>query len=500
MEETYLLEMNCISKIFPGVAALKDVSLKIRPGTVHALVGENGAGKSTLMKILIGLYNPDKGGIIFKGKEVKIKNVSDALKLGISMIHQELSPVLDMNIAENIYLGRYPERNIKLFIDRKKMFLETKKLLNKWGLNYDPKTKLRDLSISDIQMIEIVKAISYQSSLIIMDEPTSAISEKEVDKLFGFIRELRLNGISVIMITHRIDEIFKIADEATVLRDGGVIGTKPMNQMEKKEIISMMVGREINQIFPKKVVAIKDIILTVKGLTKKGVFEDISFDVKKGEILGISGLMGAGRTEIVRAIFGLDKFDSGEILFENELLKIKNTSDAIRKGIVMVSEDRKKYGLVLCRSIIENTTLPSLNKYIKGVLLDARKEKSDVKKMIDMLSIKTPRQDNIVNYLSGGNQQKVVIAKWLLMNPKIMILDEPTRGIDVAAKSEIHRLMCDFAEKGMSIIMISSELPEILGMSDRIVIIQSGRVKGILDRHEASQENIMTLATGGSKE
>ncbi|MGV2103839.1 sugar ABC transporter ATP-binding protein [Rhizobium sp. 21-4511-3d] len=499
--DTAVLEMRNITKAFPGVLALDGMNLKVRAGTVHVLVGENGAGKSTLMKILSGTYTIDSGEIIFKGDPLSGQDTSAALERGISMIHQELSPVLDMTIAENIFLGREPAMSDKgflsRFVDFTRMNADTKALLDRLGLKYSPETRMRDLSIAAMQLIEIVKAISREASLVIMDEPTSAISDTEVAMLFSQIADLKAAGVAIIYITHKMDEIFQIADDITVMRDGQFIAAAPASEYDETKLISQMVGRTISSIFPKEEVPIGDVVLSVDSLSREGAFANVSFNVRAGEIVGLSGLIGAGRTEVARVIFGLDAATSGSIALNGVPLRLKSPADAIRNGIAMVSEDRKAEGLVLCRSVGENISLANLKKFTAGLFVSERQEESAAQRMIKMLQIKTPDTAMIVENLSGGNQQKIVIAKWLLGDLKLLILDEPTRGIDVGSKSEIHRLMTDFARQGLAIIMISSELPEILGMSDRVVVMAEGRVAGELTRREANQESIMRLATGG---
>ncbi|AYM14750.1 MULTISPECIES: sugar ABC transporter ATP-binding protein [Agrobacterium] len=499
--EIAVLEMRDITKAFPGVLALDGMNLKVRAGTVHVLVGENGAGKSTLMKIISGAYTIDAGEILFKGETLDSQNTSSALERGISMIHQELSPVLEMTIAENIFLGREPavaEKGfLSGFVDFAKMNADTKALLERIGLKYSPETKMRDLSIAAMQLIEIVKAISRQASLVIMDEPTSAISDTEVALLFRQIADLKAAGVAIIYITHKMDEIFQIADDITVMRDGQFIATAPASDYDESKLISQMVGRTISNIFPKEEVPIGDVVLSVDGLGRDGVFDDVTFNVRAGEIVGLSGLIGAGRTEVARVIFGLDAATSGSLTLNGSRLQLKSPADAIKNGIAMVSEDRKAEGLVLCRSVGENISLANLKKFAGGLFVSERQEETAAQRMIKMLQIKTPDTAMIVENLSGGNQQKIVLAKWLLGDLKLLILDEPTRGIDVGSKSEIHRLMCEFARQGLAIIMISSELPEILGMSDRVVVMAEGRVAGELTRSEANQESIMRLATGG---
>nr|WP_246703370.1 sugar ABC transporter ATP-binding protein [Rhizobium sp. P28RR-XV] len=493
--------MRDIVKAFPGVLALDGMHLKVRAGTVHVLVGENGAGKSTLMKILSGVYTIDSGEIVFMGETLGGQNTTAALARGISMIHQELSPVLDMTIAENIFLGREPAVSKKgflsPFVDFARLNADTKALLDRLGLKYSPETKMRDLSIAAMQLIEIVKAISRKASLVIMDEPTSAISDTEVAMLFRQIADLKANGVAIIYITHKMDEIFQIADDITVMRDGQFVAAAPASEYDASKLISQMVGRTISSIFPKEEVPIGDVVLSVENLYRTGAFEDVTFTVRAGEIVGFSGLIGAGRTEVARVIFGLEPPDGGTIRLNGSTLKLRSPKDAISHGIAMVSEDRKAEGLVLCRSVGENISLANLKKFAGGLFISERQEETAAQRMIKMLQIKTPDTTMIVENLSGGNQQKIVLAKWLLGDLKLLILDEPTRGIDVGSKSEIHRLMTEFARQGLAIIMISSELPEILGMSDRVVVMCEGRVAGELTRSEANQESIMRLATGG---
>ena len=496
----FVLEMRDITKRFPGVLALDRMNIKVREASVHVLVGENGAGKSTLMKILSGVYTIDGGEIFFRGKKLDHQDTAAALSCGISMIHQELSPVLDMTIAENIFLGREPVRGtgiLSRFVDFGKMFAETKALLDRLGLKYDPRTPMRELSIAAMQLIEIVKAISRRASLIIMDEPTSAISDTEVAMLFRQIADLKANKVAIIYITHKMDEIFQIADDITVMRDGQFIAANPATAYDEGKLIAQMVGRTISNIFPKEEVPIGEEVLSVRNLTREGVFENVSFTVNRGEIVGLAGLIGAGRTEVARAIFGLDPIDGGEVHLAGEPMNAKTPSDAIRHGIAMVSEDRKAEGLVLCRSVGENISLANLKKFAAGPFVKERLEASEGERMIKLLQIKTPNGAMLAENLSGGNQQKIVIAKWLLGELKLLILDEPTRGIDVGSKSEIHKLIVQLARQGLAIIMISSELPEVLGMSDRVVVMSEGAVKGELKRSEANSENIMRLATGG---
>jgi len=490
--------MRNIIKTFPGVKAVNRVSIKIKRGTVHALVGENGAGKSTLMKILAGEYIADSGEIIFNGEKVEIKSTKDAIDMGISTVYQELNLVPEMTIAENIFLGRELKGKNKLLVDANLINEETKKYLRSVGLPYNPKTKLKELSIAAQQMIEITKGITRGSKLIVLDEPTSAITDSEIGTLFSLITDLKSKGITFIYISHKLEEIFSIADEVTVMRDGTLIDSRPVHDLTKNSLISLMVGRELTTLFPKLKVKIGDEVLQVEGLCSTGKFYDVSFNVRRGEILGVAGLMGAGRTEVMRAIFGLDPLNKGKMCLEGKPYNPKSPKDAINRGIAYVPEDRKRIGLCLGRPILENISLPNLEMFINAGLLDLKKELESAKNISEKLKIKTDSLNTAAGALSGGNQQKVVLSKWLLRNNlKLLILDEPTRGIDVGAKSEIHKLMCEFAEQGIAIIMISSELPEILGMSDRILVMHEGKLKGELFREEASQESIMNLATGG---
>ncbi|WP_138420501.1 sugar ABC transporter ATP-binding protein [Aquibacillus sediminis] len=487
------LELKGIAKSFGDVQVLNDVNVRFNKGEVHALMGENGAGKSTMMKILTGIHMPTSGEIFLKGESLKIKNPREALSKGISMIHQELSSIKDLSIAENIFLGREPVKYG--FIDYKEMFKKTEEVLNSIGVALNPKTKIRDLKVSDMQMVEICKAISYDAEIIIMDEPTSAITDREVEKLFGVIRDLKDNGKSIIYISHKMKEIYDICDVITVLRDGDIVATKPTTEVSNNELISMMVGRELEDVFPDKNNVVGEPILSIKNFSKQSMFNDINFEVRKGEILGIAGLMGAGRTEVVESIFGLHKLDEGEIQVNNKTIQINGPWDAIGKGIALVTEDRKEQGLALCRSVKENISISSLASIDKYGVLDRSIENEKVNDYIKALRIKLHSKNQEAGQLSGGNQQKIVLAKWLMTSPSILILDEPTRGIDIGAKSEIYKLMVEFANKGFAIIMISSELPEILGMSDRVLVFSNGEKTGELTREEANQEKIMEYAT-----
>lgn len=493
----YLLEMRDISKFYPGVKALNRVSFRVRSGSVHALMGENGAGKSTLMKILAGIEHPDEGEVVFSGKKVRFANPRDALREGIAMIHQELMPIPEMTIAENLFLGREFTRKGRLMLDYASMNRKAKELLENIGVHLNPKLKMKHLTVSEMQMIEIAKAISIDSKIIIMDEPTSAITDREVDQLFKVIKRLKSQGKGIIYISHKMNEIFQIADDITVFRDGQYVDTKPADETNNKELIAKMVGRELTDIFPEKRTEMKEPLLTVKNLTKSGKFRNISFTVRRGEIVGIAGLMGSGRSEVMEAIFGLQKLDEGEIYVAGNRVKIRKPSEAIANGIAFLTEDRKAQGLNLLGSIRHNITISSLKRATDSFgFIQGSNEKAFVDRYMDSSKIKASSRDQSVGLLSGGNQQKVVIAKWLMTSPQILILDEPTRGIDVGAKSELYKLMSQFAAEGYGIIMISSELPEILGMSDRILVFHEGGIAGELSGEDATQEKIMELATG----
>jgi inositol transport system ATP-binding protein len=493
MDTEYILELDGVTKEFPGVKALDNIQLKVRKGSVHALMGENGAGKSTLMKIIFGIYTPDKGVIRFKGNPVKLHGSKDAIRLGISMIHQELSPVPHMTVAENMFLGR--ESTLGLgWVNRKKMDREAEQLLRGLNMNIDPKAKMIDLSIANMQMVEIATAVSHNADLIIMDEPTSAITDKEVEQLFTIIDSLKKKGVTVIYISHKMDEIFKISDDITVFRDGQYIDTKAAADLAQDTLIQMMVGREIKQVFHKEPADIGETALSVRNLTRNGKFRDISFEVRKGEILGIAGLMGSGRTEIIESIFGIHPADSGEIYINGQKVTIKSPQEAIRHKIGLLTEDRKITGAFLPLSVKDNMIISSIDDFTVKGYLKGKLANDMCKVFVERLNVKTPSLNQLMMNLSGGNQQKVLLGRWLMNNPDILILDEPTRGIDVGAKAEIHKLMSRLAQTGKAIIMISSELPEVLGMSDRILVMHEGVPKGELVREKASQERIMELA------
>ncbi len=487
-----LLEMKGIEKSFNTVQVLHGVDFILRKGTVHALMGENGAGKSTLMKTLAGIHKCDKGTITIQGKQVEIQSPKHSQELGVAMIHQELSPVPEMTVAENIFLGREPGKGP--FVDYGTMYKNTESLLQSLKVQINPKAKVGSLKVADQQLIEIAKAISLNAEIIIMDEPTSAITDKEVDNLFEIIRDLKSQGKGIIYISHKMDEIFQISDDITVLRDGSYVNTWEAKNIDNGTLIKNMVGRELTEIYPKTEVPITDTILEVKNFTLSNKFEDISFTVKKGEIFGIAGLVGAGRTELMHALFGLDKPEQGSVVFDGEELHVNRPKDAIAKGIAYVTEDRKDEGLVLEMSIAQNITLASMKELSAGLFVKENEEKKVIKDQIQKLRIKMNNPKQMVKSLSGGNQQKVVLAKWMMKEPKLLILDEPTRGIDVGAKAEIYKLMCEYVAKGNAIIMISSEMPEVMGMADRIMVLSNGKIGGELNRDEFVQEQIMHMA------
>ena len=491
----YILEMKNIVKLFPGVRALDGMNLKIRSGSVHVIAGENGAGKSTLMKVINGDYAAEEGEVIYKGKTLGKRSIMETIQMGISMIRQEMNPIRQMTVAENIFLGREPQK-VRGVVDFKRLNDKTNHLLRELEIPYKATQKLETMSIAAQQQIEIAKAMSTNASVIIMDEPTSAISDTEVNMLFKQIRRLKEKGVAIIYITHKMDEIRQIADEITIIRDGSFVSWGPIDNYTEDDIISLMVGRKISNIFPKEEVPIGDVVMEVKGLTSKVIFRDIGFQVRAGEILGFSGLVGAGRSEVMRAIFGLDSYESGEIILNGRRVKITSAEDAIANGIAMASEDRRAEGIIPVRSVRENISLAFIRQFrTHARIVNKKEEKQAINHMIDTFNIKVSDPEQEIRTLSGGNQQKAILAKWLLGDVKVLILDEPTRGIDVGSKAEIHKLMCDYAKKGIAIIMISSELPEILGMSDRIMVMREGRIAAELSRSEASQEVIMKLAT-----
>jgi len=496
--DEYILECEGLSKSFGGTKALQDVQLHIKRGEVHALVGENGAGKSTLMKAIIGLHKADSGTITFEGQPYHVNGPAEAIKKGITMIHQELNPEPHLTVAENIFLHNEDVNGV--FLNKKETNRKAQEILDKFNFNVRPTMLVGDLTLAQAQMIEIMKAVNSNAKLVIMDEPTSSLDNEETKRLFETIHQLKDQGVSVVYISHRMEEIFSICDRVSVFRDGRFIDCKPISEVTEKSLISMMVGREVGNVYPDKNCPIGDVVFKVEGLTGKG-FSDISFEVRSGEILGLTGLAGAGRSETMRAIFGLDPLESGKIYLEGKEIRNKNARSAIKNGIAMVNEDRRKYGLCLYRSINENISLPNLPVHQKGVLLNKIKEKAENKKYADMLTVKAASLDADAISLSGGNQQKVVLAKWLMTDPKVLILDEPTRGVDVGAKSEIYNLMCRFAEQGLAVIMISSELPEVMAMSDRLLVYHEGKINGELFKKdiqsgEVTQETILAKEFG----
>ena len=487
------MRVSGINKSFPGVKALDNVNFAVRKGTVHALCGENGAGKSTLMKIINGIYKADSGQIFLDEKPVTIKDPIQARDYGIAMIAQELNYVPEMSIEENLFLGRLPVTKFGN-VDWKRVRRETIEFLRQENLPYKPDQKLKTLTVSDIQMLEIIKAISNNAQIVIMDEPTSAITNREVEVLFGKIAELKKKGVSIIYISHKMEEVFRIADDITVLRDGKTVETHPASEIDLDKVIALMVGRKMDNVYPKEEVEIGEPILEIEGLGSKGVFKDINFKANKGEIVGFAGLMGAGRTETMRAIFGLDPYDEGKIKVHGKEVTINKVSDSIAQKVVMLSEDRRRYGIIPIRSVMENASISSLDKIIYGGRWHPKVEKELVSKYFEKMHVKTPSLETAIQGLSGGNQQKVLLAKWMLRDPDVLILDEPTRGIDVGAKFEIYRLMTDLVKEGKTVIMVSSELPELIGMCDRIYIMNKGRITGCLSKDEFSQETIMRYA------
>lgn len=497
MKET-ILELQNITKIFPGVKALDKVQLDIRKGEVHALIGENGAGKSTLMNVILGTLQAEAGTIRFKGEEVHFKSPTDALNAGISMIHQEISLVQTMDIAENVWLGREDKFRKFGLLDLKARYKATKDLLEKLGLGFlDPKMTVKNLSIANQQLVEIARAVSNNSDVIIMDEPTSSLTQVEIDLLYKIIRDLSSNGVAIIFISHKLEEIFDICERVTVFRDGQYIITKDVADITNAELIKYIIGRDLSNMYPKVSSEIKEPVLEVKHLTREGVFEDISFNVRAGEILGFSGLVGAGRTEIMRSIFGADPLDSGEIYINGQQVHIRNPKDAIQSGIGMVTEDRRLSGSIYALSVMANTTLAAFDDLCNPMgFYSPKAEEKAFNEAIEKIAVKYSDPKEKISQLSGGNQQKVIIARWLMAHPKVLILDEPTRGIDIGSKSEIYKIMSELAREGMAIIMVSSELPEILGASDRIMVVREGKIVHECLREDATQESLISYAFG----
>lgn len=495
MGDEIKLRVSKIEKSFPGVKALDKIDFSVRKGSVHALCGENGAGKSTLMKIINGIYKPDAGEIYIDEEPVKIKDPIKARSLGIAMIAQELNYVPEMSVEENIFLGRLPVDGLGR-VKWGQVRSETLKLLQDEHLPYKPTDKLKTLTTSDIQMLEIMKAISNDASIIVMDEPTSSITQREVELLFHKIEILREKGCAIIYISHKMDEVFRIADDITVFRDGTVVKSMRAADTNIDEVISLMVGRRMDNVYPKEEIEVGEPMLEVENLRSGQLFENINFHVNKGEIVGFAGLVGAGRTEVMRCLFGLDPIDEGTVKIHGKEIKVKCAADSIKHGMVMLSEDRRRYGIVPMRSVRENASLSSLEKFFYGGRAHPKEEAELVGKYFDKMSVKTPSKETPIQSLSGGNQQKVLLAKWMMRDPEVLILDEPTRGIDVGAKFEIYKLMTEVAQSGKAVVMVSSELPELIGMCDRIYVMCEGHIAGELSREQFSQEAIMMYATG----
>lgn len=485
-----------VSKSFPGVKALDNVNLRVRPHSVHALMGENGAGKSTLLKCLFGIYEKDQGKIFFKGQEINFTSSKEALENGVSMVHQELNLVLQRTVMDNMWLGRYPTKG--WFIDHGKMYDDTKRIFDELDIDIDPKVKVATLSVSQMQMIEIAKAFSYDAKIVIMDEPTSSLTEKEVNHLFKIINKLKDKGCGIVYISHKMEEIFQLCDEITILRDGQWVATQPLKGMTMDQIIGMMVGRELTQRFPEKTNQPKEVILEVEHLTAKNQpsIQDITFNLHKGEILGVAGLVGAKRTDIVETLFGIRDRSQGSIKLHGKEVANHNAHEAIRNGFALVTEERRSTGIYSRLDIAFNSLIANMDNYKGSMgLLSDNKMKSDTQWVIDSMRVKTPTQQTQIGSLSGGNQQKVIIGRWLLTQPEILMLDEPTRGIDVGAKFEIYQLILELAKKEKGIIIISSEMPELLGITDRIMVMSNGRVAGIVNTKETDQSEILRLAS-----
>ena len=499
--QEYRLEMRGVCKSFPGVKALDHAQLRLRPGTVHALMGENGAGKSTLMKCMFGIYEMDEGEVLFEGKPVKLNGPLEALEMGIAMVHQELQPIPARTVGENIFLGRYPMK--KLFgiipmVDHDKMYADTAALLKKVRMDFDPKQPLGELSVSQMQSVEIAKAVSANCKVLILDEPTSSLTQNEVEALFRIVEDLKAEGVSIVYISHKMDEILRISDEVTIMRDGQYVGTWDAKELTTDLIITRMVGRELANLYPHRENVPGEVVFEVEDFTSINPrsFRNVNFQLRKGEILGVAGLVGAQRTELMEGIFGIRSHEKGTIKYQGKEMKISRPKDAIDNGIAMLTEDRRATGIMGVLSIADNISIASLNKYLDfGVSINNKKIEELVQDNIKKMNTKTPSSKTQIQSLSGGNQQKVLIGRWLANDPDVLILDEPTRGIDVGAKYEIYTIIADLAKQGKSIIMISSEMAEIIGMSDRVMVMCDGRVTGFIDGKDATQENIMELAT-----
>jgi rhamnose transport system ATP-binding protein len=488
------VELRGVHKSFGGVRAVRGVDLALTPGEIHALVGENGAGKSTLVRILGGVYQPDEGTVIVGGESVDLHSPADARARGAAVIYQEPALFPDLDIAENIYMGRQPRG--RFGIDWREMYREVEALVASLGVSLDPRTPIQGLSVADQQLVEIAKALSLDARVVVMDEPTAALSARETEQLFRIVRELRDRGVAVLFISHRLEEVFELADTVTVLRDGEHVITARAAELDASALIRHMVGRELRELFPKEHADIGAPLLEVRGLARQGVFEDVSFTLRRGEILGLAGLVGAGRTEVARALFGIDRVDGGEILLDGEPVAIASPSDAVGAGMAFVPEDRQHQGLVLEMAIEQNATLPILRRLTRLGLVQRRRERAVAGEYTGRLQVKAAGLDSPANSLSGGNQQKVVLAKWLATDPSLLILDEPTRGIDIGTKAEVHRIVSGLAARGLAILLISSELPEVLAMADRVLVMHEGRITGEFGRDEADQEKIMRAATG----
>lgn len=489
-----ILHLEHIDKSFAGVHALEDVSFELRPGEIHALVGENGAGKSTLVKVITGVHRPEKGKIFLQGKPTTFFSTLSAHQHGIAAIYQDLNLFPDLNIAENIFMGHMPINPKTRAVDWSLMYQKAEELLQSLGVNLNPRDRVFGLSIAQQQMVEIAKALSMNAKILLMDEPTSTLTLRETEELFRIVRQMREAGTAIIFISHRLEEVFEIADRVTVLRDGQYVGTEKVSEITEDDLIRMMVGRALDRLFPKKDVEIGDVILKVEGLNKEGVFENISFELHRGEILGLAGLVGARRTDVAEAIFGINPADSGTIRIEQQGVNIQDPKDATKLGIAYIPEDRQQHGLVLPINLTHNITLPILEQFTRHSWLNQQSERTTAQEFTHRLEVRAAGLWQKAQELSGGNQQKVVLAKWLATQPRILILDEPTHGIDVGTKAAIHQLMSHLADEGLAILMISSELPEILGMSDRILVMCEGRLTGEFSRDEATQEKIMTAA------
>ena len=501
MDNEYLFEMRNVTKIFPGVKALDHVTFCVKPGTVHALCGENGAGKSTLMKVLAGIYKQEEGEILISGQPVEFSNPRDAMEKGVAMIHQELNYYPDMTVEANLFIGK-ETTYFGGVVNRRENLRKVREILDTYGIDINPNARMKQLTIAKQQMVEIVRSIAFNAKIIIMDEPPSSLTDNEIEILFRMIRKLTSEGKAVIYISHKLDEITEIADHVTVIRDGKTIGSAPITELTKLDIIRMMVGRELNDIYDKRDLPIGDTMLEVEGLTSGKALKNISFAVHAGEIFGFLGLVGAGRSETAETIFGLRPKDAGTVKMNGKVLQIKHPADAIKHGMAFITEDRRQFGLSLIHSVRDNSVISSLKHYAFSPLriISRRQERSATERMIKALGIKTPSQETKVANLSGGNQQKIVVAKWLLNTPDLLIMDEPTRGIDVGAKAEIYSIMSDMAAEGKAIIMISSEMAELLGMCDKILVMCEGENMGVFDRSEFDQVRLMAAATGTKKE